>query len=116
MTIAFAIFLGLCTFCVLILCVELADRWIAKAFPGEPEMPQEKPARPTTRFVTTLYGDTLADGIRRAFILSAEYDEVFLVHDHTPVRVTFESDPYSIETEWNATRKIQRALGICNGK
>lgn len=84
----------------------------------DPEYPKpnfDKP-RPSTRFVTTLPGDSLALGIRRAFILSSEYDAVCLLHDGTPVMVTFDSDVYSVEAEWRQTRAIQQARRVCNGK
>lgn len=97
---------------ILCCCEEFLDN-----LPGEVDMPpEEKPARPTVRFVTTLYGDSLVAGIRRAFILASEYDEVVLLHSGTPVVVTWDSDPYSIEAEWRQTRAIQNARRICNGK
>jgi hypothetical protein len=116
MTFIYGSALFFATFCVLILLVELADRWIAKAFPGEVEMPTPEQPRPTNRFVFTLPGDTLAQGVHRALILSSEYDCVVLLHLGTPVCVTWESDPYSVDTEWRQTRQIQEARKVCNGK
>lgn len=115
MTIALACLAGFVTFCVLILIIEYGDHWIAK-LPGEREMPTPEQPRPTQRFVATLPGDSFADGVRRAFILSSEYDSICLVHLGTPVMVTWDSDPYSVESEWTATRNIQKARAICNGK
>ena len=112
-------FVGLCVFCILFAVVSACDHWI-ESFPTEEQQMTHDafqiPKREPIRFVTTFEGESLETGIRRAFILSQEYDTVCLVHDKTAVMVVGDSTPYSIESEWKATRKLQNALKVCEGR
>lgn len=67
------------------------------------------------RIIQTNEGDTLRDGIRRAFVLSHEHGPTCLIHDGTPIIVCWESTPQGCEAEWSATRKVQLSRRECNG-
>jgi hypothetical protein len=120
MTFIYGSALFFATFCVLILLVELADRWIAKAFPGEVEMPTPEQLYPSShapraRVVQTYEGDSLAQGVCRAMILAMEYKVVVLIHDFVAVMVFPGDDAEEIATEWHETRRVLNTIK-CNGK
>jgi hypothetical protein len=82
----------------------------------------EKPMEDVTvvnklhRIVQTQPGDTLRDGIRRAFVLSHEYGAVCLLHQGVPVMVSEFSTPDEATKKWTETGKLYSRGEICSGK
>jgi hypothetical protein len=84
---------------------------------GEDEPVREvKAVSKLMRCVQTTSGDTLRDGIRRAFVLSHEHGAVCLLHQGVPVIVSEFSTPERSEKHWQDTARLYERREVCPGK
>lgn len=93
--------------CAIIGLCEMAD--------SKPQQ-ETKPMSKSMRVIQTIPGDSLATGIRRAFIVSIEHGPTVLIHQGVPITVSEHSTPYEAEKRWTATAAMYERREVCNGK
>jgi hypothetical protein len=68
------------------------------------------------RVIQTMPGDSLATGVRRAWIVSVEHGPTCLIHHGVPLTVSQEKTPYEHEARWRETAKMYERREVCQGK